>query len=126
MGKLFTAQILLLFLLWGHVAMGQEQTEFTDISQEDPNLDALYQRGAYLVYDCYSKHWVCTQELEYKRCMNDRKEALLDFKEQLPCAYLDKFTLEKDCFQRQQELTDRGHQTQFCFHPSNNANTFNF
>lgn len=97
-----------------------------DIDQQDPNLDALYKRGPYLVYDCNTRHWVCTRELEYNRCRIQRKEALLDFEDVLPCATFDIFDKRQDCWQRQQELTDVAKYEQFCMHPSKEENKLTF
>jgi hypothetical protein len=97
-----------------------------DIDQSDPYMDALYQRGPYLVYDCVTRHWVCTKELEYKRCLDNRKEALLDYKTILPCAHFDVFNRREDCWQRQQELTNSAKYEQFCYHPSKLQNKLNF
>ena len=97
-----------------------------DIDLTDPYMDALYQRGSLLVYDCVTKHWVCTKDLEYDRCVNNRKEAILDFKTILPCAHFDKFELRQDCKKRQQELTDVAKYEKFCFHPSKIENTIDF
>lgn len=97
-----------------------------DIDQSDPYMDALYQKGQYLVYDCIRRHWVCTKELEYKRCIRIRKEALLDYKSILPCAHFDVFNKRKECKKRQQELTDVAKYEQFCFHPSKLENRLTF
>lgn len=97
-----------------------------DIDQSDPYMDALYQKGPYLIYDCVTRHWVCTKELEYKRCLDNRKEALLDYASILPCAHFDVFNRREDCWQRQQELTNSAKYEQFCFHPSKLENKLNF
>ena len=97
-----------------------------DIDQSDPFMDAYYQRGAYLVYDCRTRHWVCTQELEHKRCINQRKEALLDYKTILPCAHFDLFKKRKDCKSKQQQLTNAAKYEQFCLHPSKLKNRLAF
>ena len=97
-----------------------------DIDQQDPNMDALYKKGPYLVYDCRTRHWVCTKELEYKRCQRQRKESLLDYDDKLPCATFDIFDKRQDCWKRQQELTDVGKYEQFCLHPSKVENRLIF
>lgn len=97
-----------------------------DIDQQDQNMDAFYKKGPYLVYDCRTRHWVCTQELEYKRCQEQRKNALLDYEDILPCASFDIFNKRQDCWTKQQELTNVGKFEQFCLHPSKVENRLTF
>jgi hypothetical protein len=97
-----------------------------DIDQQDPNMDALYKKGPYLVYDCKNKHWVCTQELEYKRCQIQRKTSLLDYENELACAYFDVFDRREDCWKKQQELTNVAKYEQFCLHPTKVENRLTF
>lgn len=114
----------------GNMAQNSIQKNVVQVGQDidlaDPYMDALYQRGSFLVYDCVTRHWVCTQVLEYDRCVMNRKEALLDLKTILPCAHFDKFELRQDCKKRQQELTDVAKYEKFCFHPSKIENTIDF
>lgn len=127
--------VFILLISWGAIAQeksaanGVEREVLQvgeDISQQDPNLDAFYKRGSFLVYDCLTRHWVCTQELEYQRCQMQRKEAILDYEDELPCAYFDKFKLRKDCQKRQQELTDLAVYEQFCLNPEKVENRLTF
>lgn len=97
-----------------------------DIDQQDPNIDDFYQKGSFLVYDCKARHWVCTRELEYKRCQRHRKNAILDNNLELPCASFDIFKENKDCWKRQQELTDVAKYEQFCSHPNKVENRLTF
>lgn len=97
-----------------------------DFDNQDPQLDALYIRGPYLVYDCYSKHWVCTGELEYKRCLEQRKEAILDMKYKLPCASFEAFRKRKDCYETQQELTNTSRYERFCLNADLEENRLDF
>lgn len=96
-----------------------------DFDNDDPNMDALYQRGAYLVYDCFTNHWVCTDELEYNRCKIQRKEALLDYKNSLPCAYFDQYKTRKKCQNAQTQLTNEARFEVFCTHPTEKKMSLN-
>ena len=39
-----------------------------DFAQQDSFMSDLYQKGAYLVYDCERLHWVCTGAEEFNQC----------------------------------------------------------
>lgn len=89
-----------------------------DFDNESPVLDAFYIRGSYLVYDCDTKHWVCTGEIEYKRCNRQRSEAILDMDKKLPCAIFDIYQKREDCHKAQVELTNSARFERFCLNPS--------
>lgn len=108
--------ILYYFLILGFSPItAQEPTEeYLDISFQDSFLSVLYERGPILIYDCISDHWVCTGPIEKGRCDKDRKEALLDREENLPCAVLNTFENESICQNAQRRLVDNGTATPFC------------
>ncbi len=110
--KSFTL-LLLLLVLTSTAAYGQS----TDFDNSNPQLDAYYQRGSFLVYDCIRDHWVCTQKLEHKRCQKYRKEDLKDFKPRLSCAYFDEYKTRELCQKQQQILTNQFRGDRFCLHP---------
>lgn len=89
-----------------------------DFDNDDPQMDEFYQKGSYLVYDCFTMHWVCTDKLEFNRCKIQRKEALLDYKENLPCAYFDEYKTRKLCQNAQTKMTNQARFEKFCLHPS--------
>lgn len=88
-----------------------------DFLQQDENLNDKYQKGAYLLFDCIDKHWVCSGKIEYDRCKEHRVNALLDKDEKLPCAFFAKFSDRKSCHQAQLEVTERGALNRLCDHP---------
>jgi hypothetical protein len=89
-----------------------------DFDNSEPELDKYYMRGSYLVYDCKTKHWVCTRKLEHKRCKSIRKESLLDLDLRLPCAYFNQYKTQELCIEEQIRLTDQGRGDRFCLHPN--------
>jgi hypothetical protein len=113
--------VLMFFILCVCVVIdvyAQSSTEGIDFDNSDPELDVFYQRGSFLVYDCNTDHWVCTKTLEYKRCKSQRKEALLDLEERLPCAFFDQFKTDELCAKEQQRLTNDSRGNRFCLHPN--------
>ena len=97
-----------------------------DFDNESPTLDAFYVRGPYLVYDCTTKHWVCTGELEYNRCVVQREEAILDLTYNLPCAVFDMYHKRKDCHDAQINLTNTARFERFCLNTDMEVNKLDF
>lgn len=93
------------------------QTTSEDINQNDPKLNYKYEKGRFLVYDCFDKHFVCTQSLEYNRCKDARVKAIKDGEEHLPCAYFDPSQSISECQKKQQSLTNKGENYLFCNKP---------
>jgi hypothetical protein len=122
-------RIFLSFLLLASLHLSAQEgpeNEGVDIDQQDPYMNPLYQKGQFLVYDCVSRHWVCTQELEFDRCKAQRHEALANYKNELPCAFFDKLDDMPKCHQEQQRLTNAAKYEQFCLHPDQIENKINF
>jgi hypothetical protein len=84
----------------------------------DPVVDVIsdkYEAGAYLIYDCLEKHWVCVLEEYYRRCEAARKSELVVPDESLhTCAPIGEFPNKISCFQRQLFLTTHNHGARFC------------
>ena len=99
------------------ISLSTEAQTGTDFDNRDPELNAFYQRGAYLVYDCASKHWVCTRKLEHKRCKIIRKRGLLEYDNRLQCAHFDQYKSNKLCEKELLRLTEEGRGDRFCLHP---------
>ena len=89
----------------------------SDFDNTSSKLNEFYERGPFLVYDCVVKHWVCTRDLEFNRCKEQKKEALLDFKAKLPCVEFSKYKTEKLCQKEQQRVTNNFFGDRFCMHP---------
>lgn len=118
---MFIRKMFLLLNLISLVAYGTENgnekvglQSGVDFLQQDPNMDAKYQKGRWLVYDCIDQHWVCTREEEFRYCEKLRKKAILDKEEALPCAYFKKFQSREMCWNEQLRLTNRAEHYLFC------------
>lgn len=94
-----------------------EEQANQDILLSDPYLSLLYQRGSYLIYNCYDKHWVCSGKAEYDSCLEERNFAIDENEDKLPCAPIQQFTSEKACQEYQTQLTDFNMENRFCLHP---------
>jgi hypothetical protein len=88
-----------------------------DILLLDNELSLLYSRGPYLVYDCQSRHWVCTGKNEVERCKNAREFSIVENEVNLPCAVIKVFEDEKSCQKKQQIVIDGALENRFCMHP---------
>jgi len=88
-----------------------------DFAQQDSFMSDLYQKGAYLVYDCERLHWVCTGAEEFNQCAKRRKEAMILKDENLSCAYFAPYSSRSACHKKQIEMTNRGTYPRFCLHP---------
>lgn len=84
----------------------------------DPIQDVLsekYEAGAYLIYDCEQKHWVCVLESYFEECKLKRQKELMNEEKLLhSCAPLGVLPTKKSCFQRQLFLTTHNHGQRFC------------
>lgn len=94
--------------------------ENKDLAGYDPvadNFSSKYEGGAYLIYDCVDKHWVCVLESYYLDCEKLRSEDLDNNKLDLSCAPIGSFETKKSCFQRQLYMVSQNYETRFCIHP---------
>ena len=97
-----------------------------DFAQQDSFMDDVYQKGAFLVYDCDRMHWVCTGQEEFNQCAKRRKEAMILKKDNLSCAYFAPYPSRSKCHEKQVEMTNRGTYPRFCLHPEAKANNKSF
>ena len=130
--KLFT----FIFFLLGHLGMvfSQEkqqnqkvdldQSVGVDFDQQDPFMDAYYQKGSHLLYDCVNNHWVCTTIVEFNQCIKMHKEALLDYMPRLRCVHYKEYDSRKKCRAAQVEYTSRAIDPRFCLHPKEKVKLF--
>jgi hypothetical protein len=81
------------------------------------DISAKYEAGAYLMYDCEEKHWVCVLEEYYKICEAKRVEDLELKKYNLRCAGIGALPTKKSCFQRALYMSSHNFSTRFCLHP---------
>lgn len=94
-----------------------EQTvveQSVDVQLTDPYLSIKYQRGPYMIYDCFAGHWVCTGKPEFKNCRDIRAIRESDGDANLGCAVIKEFDNEKQCNLVQKRLTSRGYENRFC------------
>ena len=88
----------------------------------DPVTDIIsenYETGAFLIYDCAEKHWVCVLETYYLSCEERRKMDEKNSEEIFhSCAPIGKFPNKFSCFQRQLFLTTQNHGDRFCIKDS--------
>lgn len=115
-------QFLLMLILLGSIGIcfGQENVtgeQGYDITLYDSELSLFYERGPVLIYDCISKHWVCTGEIEQARSLNERKFSILENEDRLPCAPIKKFSSDIACIKKQIELVNLNVENRFCMHP---------
>ncbi len=83
----------------------------------DPQEDIIsddYEAGAFLIYNCEKKHWVCVLEDYYKDCQasrlsDEKKEGVYH-----SCAPIGEFPSKKSCFQRVLYLTSHNYGDRFC------------
>lgn len=99
-------------------------TAFAEVSEEIPlpsdfemkndNISEKYLAGAFLIYDCEEKHWVCVLQEDYKVCESNREKAVKNKERQLPCAPIGEFPTKRSCFQRELYLAGQAHGHRFC------------
>jgi hypothetical protein len=97
-----------------------------DFLQQDPFMNAKYQKGPWLVYDCAGGYWACTGKPEYLACEASRKTAMLDYEPQMPCAHFKKFKSRQECWVAQTKFTSRGRNYRFCLHPRQQKLEFSY
>jgi hypothetical protein len=87
------------------------------LNDYDPLVDDIsekYQAGAYLIYDCQEKHWVCVLQDDFKTCEEKRAKDNLSESYLHTCAPIGEFPNKKSCFQRQLFLTTHNYGARFC------------
>ena len=85
-----------------------------DFEMKNDNISEKYLAGAFLIYDCEEKHWVCVLEEDYQVCEEKRKESVAKKDRQLSCAPIGEFPTKRSCFQRQLYMAGHAHGHRFC------------
>lgn len=88
-----------------------------DFTTLDSRIDATYQRGPYLIYDCVEMRWICTGRPEFDVCAERRDTSLAMKDNELGCAPFTNFRSRKKCHKKQLEMINRASFPRFCFHP---------
>lgn len=88
-----------------------------DIALLDPFLSDNYTRGGNLIYDCRSKHWVCTGNGEFDYCQKERTFGVNEKISDLGCVPVKVFASEKACIDSQKNLVSGNFGMRFCQHP---------
>tara|TARA_Y100000768_G_scaffold382909_1_gene364092 strand:+ start:11861 stop:12307 length:447 start_codon:yes stop_codon:yes gene_type:complete len=119
--RLLSSIFTLLIFMQMNSSMAQTPSNSSDKNEDillsDPYLSVLYQRGAYLIYNCIDGHWVCSGKAEFNSCKETRNEAIKERKVKLPCAPVRTFVSEDDCVAHQASLVNAATENRFCLHP---------
>jgi len=110
-------RFLLLLLLISGAVLAEEKEEDplpSDFELKDDSISDKYFAGAFLIYDCEEKHWVCVLKEDYKECDEKREKSKKLREKHLPCAPIGEFPTKRSCFQRQLYLTGQAHGSRFC------------
>lgn len=73
-----------------------------------------YIRGEYLLYDCSSRHFVCTGKNEFELCKKQYERAKDSSLLKYPCIPYKSFQNQKNCIDNQRTLTEKGITEIFC------------
>lgn len=105
----------LVFLCFSFQLFAQDSNKAgQDILLMDPYLSTKYQRGSYLLYDCYDKHWVCTAKAEFDTCQDARSTASKNKDDKLPCMPLKAFESEAKCNEIQARIVSSSYGNRDC------------
>lgn len=85
-----------------------------DFEMSKDKISEKYLAGAFLIYDCEEKHWVCVLKEDSDICKERREKAISTGEKNLPCAPIGEFPTKKSCFQRQLYLIGQAHGFRFC------------
>ncbi len=107
---------LILILALGSVGLcAQEEKISTGFDVRRDIISDKYEAGAFLIYDCEDRHWVCVLESYYKACAEKRAGELATAEALYhSCAPVGEFPNKWSCFQRQLFLTTHNHGNNFC------------
>ena len=107
--------ILFTLAVTGVVAQETEETPFPpDYELSQDAISDKYIAGAFLIYDCKEKHWVCVLKDDFSECRENRDKSIAGRKKHLPCAPIGEFPTKRSCFQRQLYLSGHAHGNRFC------------
>jgi hypothetical protein len=107
---------LFLFILLPIIIVADDQDRF--IVGYDVKTDLIadnYEAGAFLIYDCVEKHWVCVLE-EYSKDCHEKRLKDLESRDSpiYSCAPIGVFPNKRSCFQRMLFMITHNHGTRFC------------
>ena len=103
----------ILLFLFTQVGLAQERAA----PIIDPHADIIsdeYEAGAFLIFNCEKKHWVCVLETHYKDCQDKRLEEVKKGGVTHSCAPIGQFPSKKSCFQRVLYMTSHNYGDRFC------------
>jgi hypothetical protein len=105
---------LLITLLLGvtHNLLAQE------IDPTKDTLSAKWTAGAFLIYDCDDRHWVCVHDLGQAQCEDLRKNKLASGARTLGCAPGQVFESREACWDVQKRLVNEALYPRTCLHPN--------
>lgn len=113
--KFFFLILLWSLPLWG--ASNQLPESEKLVSGFDARRDLIsedYVAGAFLIYNCEKKHWVCVMEEFYQKCQEEREEDTHLGKVYARCAPVSEFPVKFSCYQEQLRLTSRVDASKLC------------
>jgi hypothetical protein len=92
------------------------------LAQEiDPSKDILSKKwttGAFLIYDCDDRHWVCVHDFGQAQCEDLRKNKLASGARTLGCAPGQEFESREECWSVQKKLVNEALYPRTCLHPN--------
>lgn len=106
--KWFSVILLLSQVVWG-------QSKF--LNDFDPEKDLIseeYTAGAFLIYDCKERHWVCVMASDFEACQKGWSQENKEFSDRNKCFPVKEFPNKKSCFQEQLFLVSQNHSAQYC------------
>jgi hypothetical protein len=107
--------ILFFLILAGAFAQEKEGPGVpVDFVLKNDTISDKYFAGAFLIYDCDEKHWVCVLKEDFTKCSENREKSIGKREKHLPCAPIGEFPTKRSCFQRQLYLTGQAHGSRFC------------
>lgn len=86
---------------------GLSSLAFADFDNSDPQISAVFVRGATLLYDCNGNNLVCASDRSFSYCSGFNPE-------DRPCKLIKKFTKESDCHDLQLKLSSDNFSGEFC------------
>lgn len=85
----------------------------------EPMISEDYKQGEYLIYDCKGHYFACVNDFSFELCRERRDDAILNKRDNLPCAPLKKFKTQKECFKNQYQQIHNPKDKMFCIHFKN-------
>ncbi len=86
-----------------------------EFKKSNYQMNARYQAGAFLIYDCEGEYYACVDQDGSEKCRENRDASIKKKEKRYSCSPLKKFEDKKTCLQKNYEVIESLALKRFCY-----------